>query len=252
MFDNSALASDECSKRLPAAGVATFTTTYDWSASSARASGIFTDGAGLKEAVGEWKPTRRVQAAHGPIAGWDVSRVDNFDCEWVVDPVGLAECVDNVGMFSSNFNGDVSNWDTSSATTMTGTFWNAAAFNRPLAWDTSKLTTMESTFRGTSGAFNPELPYCSDYCNGNVVENDYLAAILPAVALLATNPNARNAAVAQPTMTITRHPATLRAARRRIQFARLMQRGLCRRMHSRSRPARLGYKQGDDYALHVS
>ena len=109
---------------------------------------------------------------HGPIAGWDVSRVDNFDCEWVVDPVGLAECVDNVGMFSSNFNGDVSNWDTSSATTMTGTFWNAAAFNRPLAWDTSKLTTMESTFRGTSGAFNPELPYCSDYCNGNVVEND--------------------------------------------------------------------------------
>ena len=142
----------------------------------AEASGVFTDGAGLKAAVGEWEADQTsAEAAHGPIAGWDVSRVDNFDCEWVSHSRGglvSPECVDKVGMFSSNFNGDVSNWDTSSATTMTGTFWNAAAFNRPLAWDTSKLTTMESTFRGTSGAFNPELPYCSDYCNGNVVEND--------------------------------------------------------------------------------
>ena len=55
------------------------------------------------------------------------------------------------------FNGNISTWDTSSATTMAGMFDGASAFNGDLSeWDTSSATTMAGMFEGAS-AFNGDL-----------------------------------------------------------------------------------------------
>jgi surface protein len=55
------------------------------------------------------------------------------------------------------FNGDVSAWDTSNVTDMTGMFHNAFAFNGDLsAWDTSNVTNMGDMFKGAY-AFNGDL-----------------------------------------------------------------------------------------------
>ena len=117
MFSNSALASDGCSQRqvyLAWQGVAAFTALYgpgttdfytsastDWSASVCP--GLFTNRATLKSAADAYSTdASSAEATHGPLAGWDVSRVDEM---W--------------GLFRNmrGFNGDISNWDTGRVTT---------------------------------------------------------------------------------------------------------------------------------------
>ena len=76
MFWNTALLSDGCGKLqvyLAWQGVAAFTTAYDWT--TAVCPGVFIDGASLKAAVAD---VTTAEATHGPISGWDVSRVDDM------------------------------------------------------------------------------------------------------------------------------------------------------------------------------
>ena len=163
MFDDSALASDECSKvelRDAWQSVAAFT--YDWSAAvcpglpsppppsppppsppppSLPAQGFF-DKTTLKAAVDAWvADAGAAEGTHGPIAGWDVSRVDDMS---------------EVFQHKNAFNDDIGAWDTSRVTNMQQTLKGASAFNLELAWDTSKVTTMESTFQ-VAGAFSQPL-----------------------------------------------------------------------------------------------
>ena len=103
----------------------------------AEASGVFTDRAGLKAAVDD---LATAEATHGPIAGWDVSRVD-----------------DTSRLFyqKDTFNEAIGSWDTSRVTTMQQTFTYAEAFNQPLVWDTSCLLYTSPSPRDQRGSRMP-------------------------------------------------------------------------------------------------
>jgi surface protein len=58
---------------------------------------------------------------------------------------------------SSDFNQDISGWNTSAVTTMNGMFSQAASFNQPIgAWDVSSVTDFNSMFNNAD-AFNQDL-----------------------------------------------------------------------------------------------
>ena len=58
---------------------------------------------------------------------------------------------------NSNFNGDISHWDTSNVTNMYRMFRNDGSFNRDIgSWDTSSLTNMDQMFVNAS-SFNLSL-----------------------------------------------------------------------------------------------
>jgi surface protein len=59
-------------------------------------------------------------------------------------------------MGATQFNGDISNWDTSSAIYLTKTFAWATSFNRQLDWDVSSVQILDGTFQGAT-AFNRPL-----------------------------------------------------------------------------------------------
>ena len=61
-------------------------------------------------------------------------------------------CEDFTSMFegSGGFTAAISQWDTSSATTMEAMFKNASSFTSDLAWDTSSVTSMAYMFYGAS------------------------------------------------------------------------------------------------------
>ena len=166
MFTGTALASDDCSKQEIYAGwegVDAFMDVYgpkpsysysytdepyDWSTAvcSEPPPRVFANRAELKAAVDEWiADATAAEAVHGPLPGWDVSRVD--DLSWLFSD-------------KKHFNGDISKWDASSVTNMKNTFNNADAFNSELVWDTSKVANMEKTFYKTD-AFNSCLLYTS-------------------------------------------------------------------------------------------
>merc|ERR1712194_454040 len=54
--------------------------------------------------------------------------------------------------------GDISDWDTSRVTDMSGMFLNAKAFNQPLTFDTSSVINMRGMFAGAD-AFNQPLSF---------------------------------------------------------------------------------------------
>ena len=106
----------------------------------AEASGVFYNRAELKAAVDD---LATAEATHGPIAGWDVSRVDDMSLLF---------------LSKTTFNDDIGAWDTSQVTNMLQTFWSAEAFNSELAWDTSRVTNMGKAFDKAS-AFNQALEW---------------------------------------------------------------------------------------------
>ena len=74
------------------------------------------------------------------------------------DSPNLSGVTDISGMFdsASSFNGNLSDWDVSSVTNMSGTFWQSS-FNGDLSdWDVSAATHMPGMFYGT-GSFNSDL-----------------------------------------------------------------------------------------------
>ncbi len=79
---------------------------------------------------------------NGDISDWDTSQV-----------------TDMYGMFSSatSFNQDISDWDTSQVTYMDWMFAGATSFNQDISkWSTSQVTDMYSMFRGAS-SFNQDI-----------------------------------------------------------------------------------------------
>lgn len=88
-----------------------------------------------------------LESGFGSMWMWDVSAVTKY-------------------AFQSNvFNGDVSNWNTSSMTTMEGMFSGLFAFNQDISkWNTSKVTNMYRMFKQAS-AFNGNI---SDWDTGQV------------------------------------------------------------------------------------
>ena len=87
---------------------------------------IFTTKADLQAAVRAYDANSTdAIATYGAIAGWDVSRIADMSELFL----GL-----------QFFNADVSNWNTSSVTSMRAMFNYASAFNQPLSLDTSSVT----------------------------------------------------------------------------------------------------------------
>lgn len=80
----------------------------------------------------------------GLFSGWGIESVPN------VLPPGTTTRLDEVFYGASNFNGDISNWDTSGITNMSGMFRNASSFNQNISsWDTSSVTDMSRMFEAT-------------------------------------------------------------------------------------------------------
>ena len=112
--------------------------------------GAFADRTKLKEAVDEWvRDAVAAKATHGPISGWDVSRVDDMSGRG--NPY-------YEGFFRGAFDSQIGGWDTSKVRNMAYTFYDAKAFNSELAWDTSQVTNMYRTFY-LAEAFNSELAW---------------------------------------------------------------------------------------------
>ena len=90
---------------------------------------------------------------YGSMPGWDVSLVTNMN-GWNGDkdtgsPIGFGG--------KTNFNGDITNWDTSQVTSMFAMFSNASAFNQDIgSWNTAQVTSMNSMFYAAF-AFNQNL-----------------------------------------------------------------------------------------------
>ena len=59
--------------------------------------------------------------------------------------------------FQNNYRGNITNWDTSSVTNMSGMFYRAYYFNQNIGnWDTSSVETLERMFYSAS-EFNQDL-----------------------------------------------------------------------------------------------
>ena len=77
--------------------------------------------------------TEHIAQTYGwPIGKWDVSEITDF-----------SEVFANIGnKFCTDFNEDISEWNTKSATTMAYMFAGNHLFNQKLPWDVSNVTTM--------------------------------------------------------------------------------------------------------------
>lgn len=162
--------------------------------------GSFADRSALLIARDAWcENATSAAAAYGPIGNWDVSRVTDLSyvfCSaygscytgeysaYAETHVSCEEAGCNIKC--ATFNDDVSNWTTSSVTSLDFTFRSAAQFNQPLLWDTSRVSSMLWTFKSAT-AFNQCV---ADDQSGPVlaprvahVENARLARFAQAAAL---------------------------------------------------------------------
>ena len=94
------------------------------------------------------------------LSGWNVSNIETM-----------------IGVFqSTSFNGDITTWDTSSVTNMTGLFYSNSSFNQPIgAWNTSAVTSMESVF-SRARSFNQPIGTWNTSAVTNMVETFYGAS----------------------------------------------------------------------------
>ena len=87
----------------------------------------------------------------GPIEDWDTSGVPSFKRAFTDFRKEDGKFSKDGNLKAAMFNGDVSKWDTSSATSLYSTFGGAAAFNSDVsAWITSSVTSLKFTFAGAS------------------------------------------------------------------------------------------------------
>mgnify|MGYP001005302330 CR=1 FL=1 len=94
----------------------------------------FADDAGvpdLSQATSIERIFEYVESIIGDLNKWDVSHIENFSSAF----------------HDSQFNGDISKWDTRNATTMRDMFMSAFYFNGDISrWNTSRVTDMRSMF----------------------------------------------------------------------------------------------------------
>ena len=96
-----------------------------------------------------------------PISTWSTSKVKDMSYlfgvrqVWMDGRPGYDSCV--LPKSAASFNDDISAWDTSSVTTMSGMFLGASSFNQPLNdWRVGNVTDMDWMFYNAS-AFNQPL-----------------------------------------------------------------------------------------------
>ena len=86
--------------------------------------------ANIKQAIEEWISTPAfAEAKYGNISDWDVSQVTDMS-----------------GLFymKNTFNDNISNWDVSNVTNMLDMFSNATAFNQDISsWNVSNVTKVD-------------------------------------------------------------------------------------------------------------
>jgi surface protein len=63
--------------------------------------------------------------------------------------VSLVLSLENMFRDTTEFNANITHWNTSSVTNMDATFFSAQSFNQPLQWDVSRVTIMMWMFLGT-------------------------------------------------------------------------------------------------------
>ena len=108
--------------------------------------GTFASSDALRDAVQELlalDPTGATpHPVHGPISGWDVSRVTDMRfLFWK----------------AAAFNQPLNSWNVSNVQTMSNMFGRATSFNQPLdEWDVSQLINMRNMFKGAT-SFNQDL-----------------------------------------------------------------------------------------------
>jgi surface protein len=110
----------------------------------------------LRTAVDDYLADNRrntvVASIYGwPIGVWDVSKIQDFSGLFAAGDYGL-----RFNPAATTFNGDISGWDMSSATTMRSMFIGARSFDQPIGnWEVSSVTTMESMFFDASSFNQP-------------------------------------------------------------------------------------------------
>ena len=111
----------------------------------------------LKAAIDAWiNDKAAAEKAHGPIAGWDTSGVDDMSSLFEYRQYEYMYGYMYGYKSESAFNAAIGGWDTSSVTNMESTFNRAEAFNQKLDWDTSKVTMMQAMFN-MAKAFDQDL-----------------------------------------------------------------------------------------------
>ena len=136
-------------RRRAAAAIVAYMIKSAWA--SELPAGAFADRTKLKEAVDEWvRDAVAAKATHGPISGWDVSRVDDMS--------GRGGDPYYEGFFRGAFDSQIGGWDTSKVRNMAYTFYFAKAFNSQLVWDTSSVADMNNMFCNAD-AFNQPLAW---------------------------------------------------------------------------------------------
>jgi surface protein len=123
----------------------------------------FTTRTQLDTAVSEWySDETTATSTYGDITTWDVSAIEDFS--------SLFNVTDDTDG-TSNFNSNISSWDTSSATDMYGMFQNCSTFNMDISTlDTSNVADMGYMFLYTE-AFNQDI---SSWDTSNVTDMQYM------------------------------------------------------------------------------
>ena len=105
---------------------------------------IYGDGGAYNSESGSWEQEINVDRTefNANISNWDTSKVTNMNA-----------------MFrdASSFNQDIGGWDTSKVTDMEDVFLSASSFNQDIGgWDTSQVTELDDMFDGAT-AFNQDI-----------------------------------------------------------------------------------------------
>ena len=93
----------------------------------------------LRDHVDSWIADPSNHPCGEVIGDWEVGRVTDMSYVFCASGIWISEC----NSIRSDFNADISKWNTFIVTTLYYTFYEATSFNGDMSnWDTSKVTTM--------------------------------------------------------------------------------------------------------------
>ena len=161
--------------------------------------GTFASSVALKAAVQELlalDPTGATpHPVHGPIGGWNVSRVENMrylfhDATYFNQPLNgwnVSNVENMASMFSkaTSFNQPLNGWDVRKVQDMFGMFYGATSFNQPLdSWDVRKVKDMLYMFQDAT-SFNQDL------CDWNLRADAYTGGMFDGATAFNSDPTTR-------------------------------------------------------------